>query len=330
MLKIFWKNGTVIKTDNVELILDPTRESNFPSFISHAHRDHLCGLRNDYCIKISTKQTISLGELILRKKIKNAILCNYDETINFHELELQLINSGHVFGSASLILKDKEVTILYTGDLNFTNSLIQKAIIPHECDILIIETTYGRPGIVFPPREQIYLDIIQWAAETITKKYLPILLVYPLGKAQEITKLFNLYTSIPVVSHPSISRINSIFREFGNDLIYYDILNYGDEIIKGGDCVCLFPSNYNISLLKSKYPNSRIAVVTGWAAVYKFTNFDACFPLSSHADYPQLINFTLNCRPKKVFTLHGYAREFASKLNKIGIEAHPIIETRPT
>ncbi|MCS7097568.1 MAG: MBL fold metallo-hydrolase [Candidatus Methanomethyliaceae archaeon] len=324
MLKASWNNGISIKTDNIELILDPIKESELPSFVSHAHRDHICGLRSDYCIKISTIPTISIGELILKKKIKNAIPCNYGEPIDFHELELQLINSGHVFGSASLILKDRDVTLLYTGDLNFTDSLIQKAISPHECDILIIETTYGRPGIVFPPREQIYLDIIQWAAKTITEKHLPILLVYPLGKAQEITKLFNLYTSIPVVSHPSISRINFIFREFGNDLIYYDILNYGDEIIKSGDCVCLFPSNYNISLLKSKYPNSKIAIVTGWAAVYKFINFDACFPLSSHADYPQLIDFTLSCRPKKVFTIHGYAREFASRLTKMGIEAHPI------
>lgn len=314
----------MISSNKIRITLDPIRPSEFPSFISHAHKDHVGGLKNDNCIKISTIQTISLGEAILNKKIKNAISCNYGETVNYHELNFKLINSGHVFGSASIFIEDKDVSLLYTGDFNFTDSLIQKAITPIECDILIIETTYGRPGIVFPPRGQIYLDILQWAAKTITENHLPVLLVYPLGKAQEITKLFNIYSSIPVVSHPKISKINSIVKSFGNDLIYYDMLDCGEELMKSRDCVCLFPSTYNLNILKSKYPNSKIAIVTGWAAVYNLNGFDACFPLSSHADYFQLIDFTLSCKPKKVYTLHGYAKEFASKLIKMGIKAYPL------
>lgn len=324
MLKVHWDNGVVVSSNRMRITLDPVKPSEFPSFISHAHKDHISGLKSDNSTKISTTQTISLGEAILNKKIKNAIPCNYGESVRYHELTFKLINSGHVFGSASIFIEDGDVTLLYTGDFNFTDSLIQKAITPVECDVLIVETTYGRPGIVFPPREQIYLDILQWAAKTITENRLPILLVYPLGKAQEVTKLFNMYSSIPVVSHPKISKINSIVKSFGVDLIFYDMLDYGEELMKSGDCVCLFPSTYKLSVLKSKYPNSRIAIVTGWAAVYDLNGFDARFPLSSHADYVQLINFTLSCRPRKVYTLHGYAKEFASKLIKMGIEARPL------
>ncbi|MEM2525289.1 MAG: MBL fold metallo-hydrolase [Candidatus Methanomethylicaceae archaeon] len=324
MFEVCWNNGVIFSSNKMKIILDPIRPSKFPSFISHAHKDHITGLKNDNCIKISTIQTISLGEAILNKKIKNVISCNYGESMNYHELNFKLLNSGHVFGSASIFIEYKDVTLLYTGDFNFTDSLIQKAITPVECDILIIETTYGRPGIIFPPREQIYLDILQWTAKTITENYLPILLVYPLGKAQEITKLFNIYSSIPVVSHPKISKINSIVKSFGSELIYYDLEDYGEELLKSKDCVCLFPSTYNLNILKSKYPNSKIAIVTGWAMVYKLNGFDACFPLSSHADYSQLINFTLSCKPKRVYTLHGYSKEFASKLSKMGIKAHSL------
>lgn len=323
-MKICWDNGVMISSNKIRLTLDPIRPSEFPSFISHAHKDHISGLRNDSCTKISTIQTISLGEAILDKKIKNAISCDYEETVNYHELNFKLINSGHVFGSASIFIEDRDVTLLYTGDFNFTDTLMQKAMTPVECDVLIIETTYGRPGIAFPPREQIYLDILQWVAKTITENSLPILLVYPLGKAQEITKLFNAYSSIPVVSHPKISKINSVVKGFGNDLTYYDMLDYGEELIRSKDCVCLFPSTYNSSFLKSKYPDSKIAIVTGWAAVYDLNGFDACFPLSSHADYFQLIDFTMSCKPKEVYTLHGYAKEFASKLAKMGIKARPL------
>jgi DNA ligase-1 len=44
-------------------------------------------------------------------------------------------------------------------------------------------------------------------------------------------------------------------------------------------------------------------------------------PLSDHADYPDLLRFVEAVQPKRVLTLHGFAREFASTLRERGIEA---------
>ncbi len=328
MIAIYWDNGVVVRANNFEIMLDPVIKTNKNSsiFISHAHRDHIYGLLNEYCLKYTTPQTIAIGEVLINKKIKNVLPCSYGERIEIQNLELQLINSGHVFGSASLIIRNKDVTLLYTGDFNFTKSLIQEAISPVECDIMIVEATYGKPGIVFPPREEVYVDIISWTAKIINNGFLPILLVYPLGKAQEITKLFNKFSSIPVVTHSRISKINEVIRSFGEDLIFYDLSEDGKELIESKDCVVLFPYNYNVDKLRAKYPNSKIGVITGWAAIYKnIKNTDISFPLSSHSDYPQLINFISKCNPKKVFTIHGYAKELAKSLRKIGIDAKSII-----
>ncbi|MCC6012866.1 MAG: MBL fold metallo-hydrolase [Candidatus Verstraetearchaeota archaeon] len=328
MISIYWNNGIIIKINDFEIILDPITNVNKNSsiFISHAHKDHIYGLLNEYCLKYSTPQTIAIGEVLINKKIKNIVPCNYGESIKFHNLELQLINSGHVFGSAALIIRSKDVTLLYTGDFNFTKTLIQEAISPIECDIMIVEATYGKPGMVFPPREEVYLDIISWVAKTINNGFLPILLVYPLGKAQEITKLFNKFSSIPVVTHPKISKINEVVRNFGENLIFYDLNEDGKELVDSRDCVVLFPFSYNTNRLRIKYPNSKIGIVTGWAILYKnIKNADISFPLSSHADYPQLINFISKCNPKKVFTVYGYTKELARSLRKIGIDARSII-----
>ena len=48
---------------------------------------------------------------------------------------------------------------------------------------------------------------------------------------------------------------------------------------------------------------------------------DAAFPLSDHADYPDLIRYVELVQPRRVFTLHGFAAEFARDLRERGVEA---------
>jgi len=71
-------------------------------------------------------------------------------------------------------------------------------------------------------------------------------------------------------------------------------------------------------------PKHRIAAVTGWAldsgAIYRY-QCDAAFPLSDHADFPDLIEFVKRVQPRLVFTVHGFAREFAATLRALGTEA---------
>src|SRR4029453_11462600 len=45
------------------------------------------------------------------------------------------------------------------------------------------------------------------------------------------------------------------------------------------------------------------------------------FPLSDHADYADLIRYVELVRPRRVFTLHGFAAEFARDLRERGVEA---------
>ncbi|HEX2860797.1 MAG TPA: ATP-dependent DNA ligase, partial [Lacunisphaera sp.] len=48
---------------------------------------------------------------------------------------------------------------------------------------------------------------------------------------------------------------------------------------------------------------------------------DTAFPLSDHADFPDLLAFVDRVQPKRVFTVHGFAQEFARTLRERGIEA---------
>jgi len=326
MMGISWANGVRIEAEGHTLMLDPLRGMGDSecAFISHAHMDHTGAFIDTKKIKYATKETIALFEAVSQKKVRNAVPCSYGQIVNLHQLELEIINSGHIFGSGALYLNDKDVTFLYTGDFNFTDSLTQKAIQTRDCDILTIETTYGRPDFAFPQRDDVYDSIASWAAKSIMEGGLPIFLLYPVGKAQEVTCLFNQLTSIPVVTHPTITRTNSVVNSMGGDLVFYDLAKEGEELIRSKSCVCLFPNSFNARGLKTIYPDARIATVTGWALTFGRRNADASFVLSSHADYHQLIRFVRECHPKKVYTIHGYSEVFANKLKREGIDAEPL------
>ncbi|MEJ5292086.1 MAG: MBL fold metallo-hydrolase [Candidatus Methanosuratincola sp.] len=326
LLSVKWQNGVLVESNGLSMILDPLKKAGSVdfAFISHAHMDHTHAFTDSSKIKYSTKETATLYEAVADRKTKNVVSCTYGQTLFLHEIRLKAVNSGHVFGSAALLLTAGDVTFFYTGDFNFTDSLTQKAISPQDCDVLVIETTYGRPDFVFPKREDVYDQIVQWAASTIMRGDIPCFLLYPVGKAQEVTRLFNLYTSIPVVTHPSITRANGIVNSFGCGLSFYDLADAGEEILKSGNCVCLFPTSLNSRAIKMVYPRAKVATVTGWGLTFGKRNADATFVLSSHADYAQLISFVKECNPKKVYTMHGYAEIFSNKLKRMGYDSVPL------
>ena len=74
---------------------------------------------------------------------------------------------------------------------------------------------------------------------------------------------------------------------------------------------------------------TRVAVLTGWAVDpncrFRY-HAHAAFPLSDHADYSDLVEFVKAVSPKKVYTLHGFAAEFAHDLRQLGYDAQPLSE----
>jgi Cft2 family RNA processing exonuclease len=48
---------------------------------------------------------------------------------------------------------------------------------------------------------------------------------------------------------------------------------------------------------------------------------DAAFPWSDHADYPGLLELVERVQPKRVYNVHGFAREFAQTLRSRGLDA---------
>jgi Cft2 family RNA processing exonuclease len=286
------------------------------SFVSHAHSDHIAAHREI----ISSAATARLMRARLPGTRAEHIL-PYGQTEEFTaDTTVTLHPAGHILGSAQCLLaNEKRGTLLYTGDFRLNSSGPAEPCATPHADVLIMETTFGLPRYVFPPAEQVIAAIAGFCREALADGVTPVLSAYSLGKSQEL--LLGLAAAqLAVMVHPKVFKMTRIHEELGLAFPSYRL--FDAESAAGHVVIC--PPLSDHSAFLQALPQRRTAAITGWAldpgAIYRY-QCDAAFPLSDHAGFPDLLAFVDRVQPRLVYTVHGYAQEFARTLRARGIEA---------
>jgi DNA ligase 1 len=290
-------------------------------FISHAHSDHT-GIHKAIIVSQPTSQ-------LMRARMTGEWL---EHVLPFHKpwqfsggeqsCEITLLPAGHIFGSAMSWIQAGNETLLYTGDFKLRTGLSAEKCEPRQADVLIMETTYGRPHYQFPPTEEVIKGVIRFCREALDNDETPVLLGYSLGKSQEL--LCGLGDAgLPIMLHGTVHKLTKIYEQFGQCFPPYE--KYDADSARGK--VLLAPPNVAGTAMLRNLGRTRVAVLTGWAVDpncrFRY-QAHAAFPLSDHADFPDLLEFVKQVKPKKIFTLHGFAAEFAQTLRDVGFDAQPL------
>jgi DNA ligase-1 len=299
-------------------------DAHFPqkrSFVSHAHSDHVAPHGEILC---STGTSRLMQARMPGKRVEHVLPFEHGEQLT-NDCAVTLYPAGHIFGSAqSLLAHEVHGTLLYTGDFKLRRGRSAEACAMPRADVLIMETTFGRPQYVFPPTTQVLNDIAGFCHGCIEDGETPVLFGYSLGKSQEL--LCGLADAkLPIMLHPQTLRLTRVYEELGMTFPPYRA--FSAEEVAGHVVICP-PQQSNATFLRS-IGKRRTAVITGWAmdpgAIYRY-QCDAAFPLSDHADFPDLLRFVETVRPQRVLTLHGFAQDFARTLRDRGVEAWAIGE----
>src|ERR1043165_9169407 len=128
-----------------------------------------------------------------------------------------------------------------------------------------------------------------------------------------------------MVLHGTIFKLTKIYEQFTQCFPNYE--RYEPGAARGKVLLCP-PHVVNSAMLRN-LGKSRTAILTGWAVDpncrYRY-QCDAAFPLSDHADFPDLVELVKRVEPKKVYTLHGFAADFAQTLRELGYDAQALSE----
>lgn len=314
MIEVVYRGGVYLP--ELDLWLDP-HGARDRAFVSHAHFDHY-GAHGTFVCSSETGVLAHQRFRVSKSRIEAHALREPWQEGGF---EIRLLPAGHIFGSAMIHLTRlcDGATLLYTGDFKTRRGITAEAVEFLPADLLITETTFGLEKYVFPKEREIHESILRFVRSSIEDGDVPVLFGYSLGKAQEVISLID-RSGIPVVQHPTVASMSQACRDAG--LALAEPIVFEKEVPPGGALVC--PPNAVRSRAIRNLKNKRTAMLTGWAlnpgARYRYLT-DEVFALSDHADFPGLLEAVQKVGPKRVLTLHGAAKEFASFLRSRGVEA---------
>ncbi len=288
------------------------------AIVSHAHSDHVARHKELVC---SPGTARILRARLPGRRIEHVLPFGHTEQLTA-DTAVTLHPAGHILGSSLVQLTGERGSLLYTGDFKLKPSLAAEPCAPPRSDVLIMETTFGLPRYVFPPQDEVIARLIKFCHDTLSDGAVPVLYCYSLGKSQEILRALA-PAGVPVMLHSATFHLTRVHEELG--LTFPTYREFDPREVNGHIVIC--PPPHNGGGLLKHLPARRTAVITGWAldpgATYR-NRCDAAFPLSDHADYPDLLSFVELVRPRRVYTVHGFAREFASTLRTRGIEAYAL------
>lgn len=309
-LKVVYNRGLYLP--EIDLWMD-AKAPRARAVISHAHADHIH--RHDSII--ATPATSKLFEH--RMGQVRSLLLDFHETRDFNDYKLTFYPAGHCLGSAQTLIEYNGERLLYTGDFKLRTGLSCEApeIVP--CDILIMDTTFGRPHYLFPNDEEVREQLCKEIARAFMNAMQPIVFAYSLGKGQEALQIL-LRGGYSVALHESVMKIVDIYREMGIEFKGdYRPLDPSDT---DGLVVMLPPGSRRGEIMRA-FRRPYTIYLSGWGmdrrARYRYQT-QAVLPLSDHAGFDDLERYVIDSGAKKVYTLYG-DEYFASHLRQMGFSA---------
>jgi len=353
--------------------------------LSHAHLDH-CGalpvlwrnstpplFTNDVTLdqsiillkdamKIAFKEgyDVSWTKSEMRLMEREARLVKYNEQFRVGRFSCQLLDAGHIPGSAgTLLTHDSGKRIFYTGDIHIEGTrLLKGATLPKKADILITESTYGAKD--HPSRREEENKVKAVVEEALASRETTLFPVFAVGRAQEILLVLEEYAdrialdgmakevAEAVLGYPYYVREPQRLKRILSKVFFvrsdkdrrraadkYPIIVTTAGMATGGPVV------YYLRELRAK-PRTKVVFV-GYLAEdtparilletgvfrtaeeqFKVQCDIRQFDFSAHAGRTELFDMIRLMKPKKVFAVHGDScRQFADDVGaKFGIETY--------
>jgi metallo-beta-lactamase family protein len=213
--------------------------------VTHAHLDHVGRIpkliRDGFPGRIfSTAPTRDLARLIIedalgiatrenrllyeRQDVEHAFArwqdAAYHETFRLKDIEFQLLNSGHILGSAFVELMIEGRKVLATGDLGNTPSVLVPSPEPARgAEYLIIESAYGNR--THEPEEQSRLLLERSIEDAASRGGTLLIPAFATERTQDILFLLNQMRyfkripDIPIfVDAPLASRVTEVYEKY--------------------------------------------------------------------------------------------------------------------
>ncbi len=263
------------------------------AFQSHAHSDHFVSGEVIFATR-ATKYLSHLRKGGFYREVE------FGKRFYLGDYKAKLYPAGHMLGSAGIKLWLENGTLFYTGDTKWYKlRTVEKSRFPR-ADFLIIEATFGVPSFTFPTPREAEKKLIAFVEEALGRGKRATLYVNQMGKAQEVMKILGLH-GVTVKASREMIKVARIYSKFG--VRFGNIEEDGEVILR----------SYRSPSVENSLSPWELTV-SGFGRL----------KLSNHADFWELMRIVERINPEKIFTVYGFAEEFARILRGLGYDARPV------
>lgn len=226
-------------------------------FLTHAHLDHSGGIPIFHITSsvpvYGTKVTFELSELLisdfikisgyylpfeyldLRAMMRACVFANYRKKIKIKDIDVTLIDSGHIPGGSQLLIEAGKKRILYTGDFNTIDTQLLKGADTSygELDYVIIESTYANED--HPERRSLEKTFVESVEEVVEDGGTVLVPAFSVGRAQEIACVLRTHNFKHSVYMDGMARkVNLIFlnnlTNLRDPMLFRDMIHRVNEV----------------------------------------------------------------------------------------------------
>jgi len=184
--------------------------------VTHAHADHLSGLRQSLksgqrvLMTTATRDLIRVMNGSLPLDDGGVELLDYGDTFEHDGERVTLVKADHILGAAQVLVEDAEgCRVAYTGDFRVDGTEPLEG-----CDILVVEATYGNPSF----RRAFKVDVRELLVSMVEKR-LRHGAVYVFGyhgKLQEVMQILHRAdVCVPFVMPERVFRVSKVCEAHG-------------------------------------------------------------------------------------------------------------------
>ncbi len=309
---------------------DAAEDSKPLRIVTHAHADHMVGLRQSLrtCKKVlmtkATKDLIDVlkGPLFLMRGFVETP--EYAKTFCFQEERITLFPADHILGAAQVLVEDVEGTrIVYTGDFRIDGTPVLEA------DILVMEATYGSPLCKRDFGKNIDEKLVSLVKEGL--KNGPVYIFGYHGKLQEVMQILHkAELNVPFIMPEKVFHVSKICEKHGMRLgcLMLSEEQEAKEILqRNSPCVAF----YHMASRNKVGANAFRVYVSGWEfnrPCKKISSKEFVIALSDHSDFDGLMEYVRLSKPQHIVTDNyrvGYAETLARQIRKrFGISVTPL------
>jgi putative mRNA 3-end processing factor len=272
--------------------------------VTHAHADHMVGLRQSLksCEKIlmtkATKDMIDVMRSPLFLMGGMVETMDFGKTIQYEDESITFFRADHILGATQVLVEDAEAKrIVFTGDFRIENTPVLYS------DVLVIEATYGHPTC----RRSFGIDV-KASLVNLVDKGLKTGTVYVFGyhgKLQEIMQILHkAKITVPFIAPERVFQVSKVCEKHGMNVgrLMLSTEREAKQLLEtNSPCVAFYHME---SQNKVGLDNFRICV-SGWefdSAIRRTGDKEYIVALSDHSDFNGLLEYVRRSKPELVIT----------------------------